>query len=169
MNWDAIGAIGEILGALAVVVSVFYLAVQIRQNTKSMKAGAERELSLAAISNLDLASTQMPILVVKASKDISQLTEDEIAQFGWWTNGTMRFWETAFYQFKEGYISESSWEAIQNQIRMFLQSDGIQKYWTVRKATYRADFREMIDGMDLGDSPAIASDKLVESLLSQKR
>ena len=30
MNWDAIGAIGEILGAIAVVATLFYLAVQIR-------------------------------------------------------------------------------------------------------------------------------------------
>jgi hypothetical protein len=33
MNWEAIGAIGEVLGALAVIVTLVYLAVQIRQNT----------------------------------------------------------------------------------------------------------------------------------------
>ena len=33
MNWEAIGAIGEVLGAAAVVVTLGYLAVQIRQNT----------------------------------------------------------------------------------------------------------------------------------------
>ncbi len=30
MNWDAIGAIGEILGAAAVVATLVYLAIQIR-------------------------------------------------------------------------------------------------------------------------------------------
>ena len=38
MNWDAIGAIGEILGAVAVVISIGYLSVQIRSNTRAMKA-----------------------------------------------------------------------------------------------------------------------------------
>jgi hypothetical protein len=33
MRWDAVGAIGEILGALAVVATLFYLARQIRHNT----------------------------------------------------------------------------------------------------------------------------------------
>ena len=33
MNWDAIGAIGEIIGALAVFLTLVYLATQIRQNT----------------------------------------------------------------------------------------------------------------------------------------
>ena len=40
MNWDAIGAVGEIVGALAVVVTLAYLAVQIRQNTRMMQREA---------------------------------------------------------------------------------------------------------------------------------
>ena len=38
MDWDAIGAIGEVLGALAVVGSLVYLAIQIRSSTKLAKA-----------------------------------------------------------------------------------------------------------------------------------
>tara|TARA_B110000858_G_scaffold89247_1_gene103084 strand:- start:5179 stop:5370 length:192 start_codon:yes stop_codon:yes gene_type:complete len=38
MNWDAISAIGEIIGATAVVVSLVYLAVQIRQNTRQISS-----------------------------------------------------------------------------------------------------------------------------------
>ena len=40
MNWDAIGAIGEVVGALAVFITLGYLAVQIRQNTKAVRATA---------------------------------------------------------------------------------------------------------------------------------
>ena len=38
MNWDAIGAVGEIIGAIAVVVSLMYLAIQIRTSSKLAKA-----------------------------------------------------------------------------------------------------------------------------------
>ena len=41
MNWDAIGAIGEVLGALAVVMTLGYLSVQIRQNTSREKLAQE--------------------------------------------------------------------------------------------------------------------------------
>ncbi len=34
MNWDAIGAVGEIIGAAAVVVTLAYLALQVRPSTK---------------------------------------------------------------------------------------------------------------------------------------
>ena len=43
MNWEAIGAIGEIVGATAVFVTLVYLAVQIRQNTKAQRNRARLE------------------------------------------------------------------------------------------------------------------------------
>jgi hypothetical protein len=38
MNWEALGAIGETVGAVAVVVTLGYLAVQIRRNTRWLRA-----------------------------------------------------------------------------------------------------------------------------------
>lgn len=40
MNWDAIGAVGEILGALAVVATLAYLAIQMKQNSASLRIAA---------------------------------------------------------------------------------------------------------------------------------
>ena len=37
MTWDAIGAIGEIISALAVVVTVSYLAIQVRRSGEQTK------------------------------------------------------------------------------------------------------------------------------------
>ncbi len=44
MNWDAISAIGEIVGAIAVVVTLIYLGRQIRQGTKATQVSAERNV-----------------------------------------------------------------------------------------------------------------------------
>jgi hypothetical protein len=43
MNWDAIGAMGEWAGAVAVVVTLFYLAMQVRQSNVVALAEAERD------------------------------------------------------------------------------------------------------------------------------
>jgi hypothetical protein len=37
MEWEAIGAIGELIGATAVVLTLIFLAVQLRQNTKAVE------------------------------------------------------------------------------------------------------------------------------------
>ena len=44
MNWDAIGAIGEIIGAAAVVLTLFYLAVQIRQSNRLSSFQTARDI-----------------------------------------------------------------------------------------------------------------------------
>jgi hypothetical protein len=38
MNWDAIGSIAEVVGALAVLITLIYLAVQTRDNVKVMRS-----------------------------------------------------------------------------------------------------------------------------------
>ena len=45
MNWDALGAIGEVVGAIAVVATLAYLAVQIRQNNKLSQTTAVQTVS----------------------------------------------------------------------------------------------------------------------------
>ncbi len=37
MNWDAVSAIAEVVGVIAVVVSLIYLALQVRQNTQQLR------------------------------------------------------------------------------------------------------------------------------------
>ena len=45
MNWEAIGAVGEVVGAAGVIASLVYLAVQIRQNTRSVRRTSARQSS----------------------------------------------------------------------------------------------------------------------------
>jgi len=53
MDWNAIGAIGETIGAAAVVVSLLYLAVQIREQNKQARPEAECRY---AFTEIDTAS-----------------------------------------------------------------------------------------------------------------
>ena len=40
MNWELVGAIAEIAGAVGVLITLVYLAIQIKDNTKSLQAGS---------------------------------------------------------------------------------------------------------------------------------
>ena len=40
MNWDALGAIGELIGAVAVIATLVYVAAQVRENTKSLEGSS---------------------------------------------------------------------------------------------------------------------------------
>ncbi len=41
MNWEAVGAITEAIGVIAIFVSLIYVAIQIRQSTRQFSRGVE--------------------------------------------------------------------------------------------------------------------------------
>jgi len=61
MNWDVLGAIAELLAAVGVIISLLYLATQIRQNTQSVRANTYQDFTResAEISRWALADRQM--------------------------------------------------------------------------------------------------------------
>ena len=69
INWDAIGAIGEILGALAVFISLTYLAIQIRSSTKQNRAAMSQSIQAEFTRSNELVATSPDLaeLYVKIS------------------------------------------------------------------------------------------------------
>ena len=67
MNWDAIGAIGELIGAIAVVITLIFLTVQLKQNTKSIRASTRSQHTeavsntLATLQNQNFASVMITL------------------------------------------------------------------------------------------------------------
>ena len=49
MNWEAAGALGEILGAIGVILTLVYLAIQIKRNTAALRVNAMQDLSQASV------------------------------------------------------------------------------------------------------------------------
>lgn len=123
MNIMELGALGEFLGSIAVLVTLVYLSVQVRQNTRSMVES--RKLALAQTYQLRSDALQM-MLVKAADSDhiapiISKLTdagypEDvgvletlsklERQRFRLWQIAQETHWDNMFYQFQQGYIDD---------------------------------------------------------------
>ena len=151
MNWEAIGAIGEIVGASAVIASLVYLAVQIRnQNIESRISSIHDVLAgfrteIAAFRNPELAG-----LLAKGSVDYGALSDTEKIQFVAMIQGPLRFWEEAYYQHKANRLSEQLWGGIHAQMRDFMSTEGAQKVWELRQHTYSDEFRDYVANIELG-------------------
>jgi hypothetical protein len=169
MNWDAIGATGEVIGAIAVFVTVAYLAVQLRQNTIALKFNSEREV-LSSMINMavSIAHTQLPLVMTKAAEDVSQLDKEEMSQFIYFLSGVFRQFEYAHNQHRLGYLTEDSWQTIDLQIKSNFSSDGVQKYWALRGFGFSLKFRDYIDGLDPASFPQ-ASGAIVDSLQTEPK
>jgi hypothetical protein len=78
MNWDAIGAVGELVGAVAVVVTLAYLASQLRQNTKALRSSTYQAFNDSSFSWADSEIENSAMIANTAHySSLDELTPEE--------------------------------------------------------------------------------------------
>ena len=155
MNWDAIGAIGEVLGAAAVVAILGYLAVQVRQNSRAVKNNAAQSMLSEANAMLGVASSTPSTAraVILGQSLFDELAEGEKAQFIAWMFSWMRTIEQAYFQYSQGYIDEEIWEGHKAHHCQLINAPGIVAWWSSRRGFFSRRFQEYMD-----DCASIGSD-----------
>ena len=152
MNWEAIGAIGEIVGAMAVFVSLVYLALQIRNQNKESRVSSVHEITEAFRQSIEsLSRPDIAPLYVRGVKGLDELEEWERLAFIALVQGLARVWEEAYYQHSEGRLDDSIWAAMDAQYTDWVSAKGLQEFWQLRKLYYRSEFREHVDSTNLDE------------------
>ena len=149
MNWEAIGAIGEIVGAIAVVVSLVYLALQIRTQNKQAKLTAIHEMSREhRIASEMMATGSLSNIFVRANKDYHSITEAEAVQLVVFVTGLFRAWESAFLENREGNLDTNVWAALSRDYIQPMGSAAFRHIWKLRKQNYDPDFQKYVDSLE---------------------
>lgn len=118
-----LGALGELLGSIAVLITLVYLAVQIRQNTMSMQES--RKLALAQTYQMRSDALQMMLVNAADSENIGpiitrltglgypedisaleHLSELERGRFRLWQIAQHTHWDNMYFQYQQGFIDE---------------------------------------------------------------
>lgn len=137
MNWEAIGAIGEIIGATAVIVSLAYLGIQIRnQNVESRIASVHDVLEGFRTEISAFRTAELAELLGNGSEDFEALSDIEKIQFVAMVQGPLRFWEEAYHRYTAKRLNAQLWNGIHAQMRDFISMNGLQKVWELREHTY---------------------------------
>ena len=107
MNWEAIGAIGEIVGAVAVVATLGYLAIQTRQSNKLARSNAVLQLQAEnrAHRNSIAQDEELAKIVMKALQG-GELSDIELFRYRARNDSTMSFFESIYLQHEAGIIDE---------------------------------------------------------------
>jgi hypothetical protein len=166
MNWEAIGAIGEVLGAAAVVVTLGYLAVQIRQNSQAVKNSAAQSLLSEANGSLRVAASDPGTAraVILGQTLFDDLSEAERAQFLAWIFAWMRTIEQAYFQYAQGYIDEEIWEGHRAHHRQLIQAPAIKMWWSLRRCFFSQKFQNYMDEVAALGSDVISPTEAIQQL-----
>jgi hypothetical protein len=147
MNWDAVGAFGEVIGASAVVISLLYLAVQIRSQVRQNALSAMHDVSVGFRDIIkDFQHPQAAELQTRANREgVESLSDAELFQIMVGAQRFFRLWEEAFYLHQDGRLDERIWDGLHRQFSAFISTQGYSYAWKMRREFYGADFRDVVD------------------------
>ena len=147
MNWDAIGAMAELTGAIGVIASLVYLASQIRQNTSAMKGTTQESVvtrntswAVAIGSSPDLAD-----LLTHGHRDYDSLPASERLRYGHMMLAAMKGAEATFYQYKRGLVEEELWQRTLAALLAYASFAGVRTWWRKARMSFTTEFRQIVD------------------------
>ena len=159
MNWEAIGAIGELVGAVTVIVTLFYIAHQIKQNNRALtrsnefaQANSIHQIN-SSFSNLYslLASDGELADIYTRALSGEPLTRAEETRFTSFTNMYLAIIENLAEQqnLELGFTALDSQSAVvlmAPELKKLLDTDSGSRWWReTGPALYVEDFRRQVD------------------------
>ena len=147
MNWEAVGAVAEILGVIVVVVSLFYLAIQVRQNTKTVAANTIQSISNTAsdISMRVAESPHLSRLLVKLLANTEELSSEEAMQLQLVMRAMVRNLENYYYQYQRGYLEEDMWVGYKRAVLDLLSISFGRSWWNNHRVVFGEQFVEFVN------------------------
>jgi hypothetical protein len=153
VNWDAIAAVGEAVGAAGVIASLVYLAVQIRQNSQSVRrAGARQTGERNAVALRALADHPELFSGGHYGFDrFSELDESHATRFTLLWTVWMQGVEQSLADVREGILEPEYAAPYQNSIAEALSCPGGRQWWAELRPWFTESFQREVDRL-IGDS-----------------
>ena len=147
-----LGSYGEFVGAIAVVATLLYLSIQIRQNSNTIGGGTEMDLAreLAAWHSRVTSQPDLIGLYEKGATNES-MTEAETLRYRWLIAELLYIYEGAFRQHKRGLISDESWNQYVVSTIGLLRPDVIRAWWEQRTSALSDEFFTYIETRRIED------------------
>jgi hypothetical protein len=149
VNWDAIGAVAELVGAIGVVASLAYLATQIRQNTqhidlntKAIRTSTYQNFSdtFGHFEDLLLENGKLGEIWVRGLSADADMAHVDRILFNNIANKFFRMYEALFLQYETGLVERSLFEHAHRFPDQLLERQGLRHYWSRNRRRYADSF-----------------------------
>ncbi len=147
MTLEQASYLSQVIGSVAVLASLVFVGMQIRQNTKAQKMVAVDSLA-AAIAAINVPAIDSPALgeaLAKAMRDWGAAAREQRIIAHYFLFSYFKMAENAWYQHRAGVLDASQWSGWATGARMFYHSPGVRTaWWPRRRQTYSAEFQAFL-------------------------
>ena len=148
---EALGNLGDFVGGLAVVVTLVYLAVQVRQNTVQLRknvdsaqlsARAENNEAMSRFRSQIVGSPSVASIFLKGRSDRGSLTPEERIRFDMLLLELFSTFQSA--EVRARYLGDDE-SRLKPTLRAMLERPGTREWWEASKSQFRPEFVSLVD------------------------
>jgi hypothetical protein len=153
MSLSDLASLGSFVNGLAVLVSLIYLSLQVRQ-TKRNQQIAIRHSRASRIVDLQLALAGPGVAGawLHGSGSPQELTQTELSQFVNLCRALFFHFEDSFYQREEGLLNDDAFETVVAGARLSARSPGWRAAWRIARPNFGGRFLAFMDGVVAGSA-----------------
>ena len=149
MTIQDLGSLGELIAAVATLATLIYLALQIRQNTRSNQAASFHAIydSMNHVNVSVIQNSELTRVWLAGSQERSALNPEELHKFDFTLLSYFHVFETLHYQARLGAGDQDLVIAEERSIRNLLLLSGVREWWSENPYAFGPEFRSHIDGL----------------------
>lgn len=146
-------AVGEMVAAIGVVISLIYLAVQVRQSNRVNQAEARHAISEFALAFSTFNAEHADRLVrVHGGGELSE--GDRL--FRWWNHMMVFLHAETYFRHRElGLMPASHWGGYERYVTGYLTTPGIRDFWSDVGPAFSKEFSDWVTGLLEKQDPAL--------------
>jgi len=147
MTMGFVQALADTVAAFSVMLSVVYLAIQIKRNTAATHSQTYQTAtaSFAEMAAIVGATKETSRVFTLGMADPKKLDESEYHQFAYLAISLLRRFENIFFQHRSGMVNDDFWNGHSDNLLWFFHQPGFQRMWEERRYGFSKGFREFLD------------------------
>jgi len=137
----------EFVGQGAVVVSLVYVGVQVRQNTAAIQTSTSQEVYQQNQEQalLVLESAEVAAILLQADQDLAALSPVDSVRYGRWLNVTLNLYEAVYANALQGTMEAAMAAGWLDDMWELRCTPGMEDYWERRRSSYHRTFQAALD------------------------
>lgn len=149
------GAIGDLVGGVAIIVSLLYVGLQIRHGTNATRSATNQAFS-AQYSEIMLRLTcpEFSVIWWKGLQGLNNLENEEVPAFMGFMAAIVRTYETFYFERLEGRFESRMFESWMTQLIDVFDNEGARDYWELRRHNFSPEFATYVEEEVARSSPS---------------
>ncbi len=146
MSLSDLASLGSFVSGFAVLASLVYLALQVRQTKRNQQSAIRHSRATRVVElHLALANVAVADAWLHGSASPQEITQTEVSQFINLCRALFFHFEDSFYQREEGLLNDDAFETVVAGVRLSARSPGFRAAWRIARSNFAGRFLDFMD------------------------